>query len=181
LTSKYDVHNISFIFSKELRKATTTAVPSECSCVRRLRSSNFATVFLNEGHMPYLQLDVNEHYPTATKQLLAERLSRTYSSMMSVDIRRITVAIRELGEGGVWRITEQEGKPEPVAIMMLDIRKGRSPALRMETAKALCAHCVDILGLEETRLNVEFTQHSGDEMYHPSLGGYSPEWSSDEQ
>ncbi len=26
--------------------------------------------------------------------------------MMSVDIRRISVAIREIGEGGVWRIPE---------------------------------------------------------------------------
>ena len=33
-----------------------------------------------------------------------------------------------------------------------------------------------MLGLREDRLNVEFTQHSGDEMYHPTLGGYSPEW-----
>ena len=31
------------------------------------------------------------------------------------------------------------------------------------------------------RLNVEFTQHSGDEMYHPALGGYSPDWTPDER
>lgn len=49
--------------------------------------------------------------------------------------------------------------------MMLDIRKGRTPELRMGVAKALCAHCIEILGLRENRLNVEFTQHSGDEMY----------------
>lgn len=24
-------------------------------------------------------------------------------------------------------------------------------------------------------------QHTGDEMYHPTLGGYSPEWSADER
>ena len=42
--------------------------------------------------------------------------------MMSVDIRRISVAIRELGEGGVWRI----------------------PGIG--------------------------------EMYHPTLGGFSPDW-----
>jgi hypothetical protein len=47
----------------------------------------------------------------------------------------------------------------------------------MEVAKALCRHCIDILGLQESRLNVEFTQHAGDEMYHPALGGYSPDWS----
>lgn len=127
--------------------------------------------------MPYLQLDVNGCYPAADKKRLAARLSQTYSRMMSVDIVRITVAIREIGEGGVWRITKPGGEPEPVSIMMLDIRKGRSPELRMAVAKALCADCIDILGLREDHLNVEFTQHSGDEMYHPSLGGYSPEWS----
>jgi phenylpyruvate tautomerase PptA (4-oxalocrotonate tautomerase family) len=131
--------------------------------------------------MPYLQLDVNDHYSTETKQRLAARMSETYAQMMSVDIRRISVAIRELGEGGVWRIAEAGQAPTPVAVMMLDIRKGRSPELRMDVAKALCAHCIEILGLREDRLNVEFTQHSGDEMYHPALGGYSPEWTPDER
>jgi phenylpyruvate tautomerase PptA (4-oxalocrotonate tautomerase family) len=131
--------------------------------------------------MPYLQLDVNGHYPAETKRQLAAKMSETYARMMSVDIRRITVAIRELGDGGVWRITEAGGAPEPVALMMLDIRKGRPPELRMEVAQALCAHCVAVLGLREDRLNVEFTQHTGDEMYHPALGGYSPDWRPGEQ
>ena len=131
--------------------------------------------------MPYLQLDVNDHYSVDDKRRLALKMSETYAQMMSVDIRRISVAIRELGEGGVWRIPETGGEPTPVAVMMLDIRKGRPPELRMDVAKALCAHCIDILGLREDRLNVEFTQHSGDEMYHPALGGYSPEWTPGEQ
>ncbi len=131
--------------------------------------------------MPYLQLDVNGHYPAETKKLLAAKMSETYARMMSVDIRRISVAIRELGDGGVWRITEEGGEPEPVSLMMLDIRKGRPPEQRKAVAQALCAHCVEILGLREDRLNVEFTQHTGDEMYHPALGGYSPDWTPDEQ
>lgn len=126
--------------------------------------------------MPYLQLDTNDHYPSEVKQRLAEKMCRTYAEMMSVDVRRISVAIRELGEGGVWRIPDTAGQPVPVSLLMLDIRKGRSPELRMELAKALCAHCIDVLGLREDRLNVEFTQHTGDEMYHPTLGGYSPDW-----
>jgi phenylpyruvate tautomerase PptA (4-oxalocrotonate tautomerase family) len=130
--------------------------------------------------MPYLQLDVTQTYPVHTKRLLAQRMSETYAQMMSVDIRRISVAIRELGEGGVWRIPEAGGEPVPVALMMLDIRKGRPAELRMEVAKALCAHCIEILGVREDRLNVEFTQHTGDEMYHPTLGGYSPDWTPDE-
>ena len=131
--------------------------------------------------MPYLQLDVTDHYSVKDKRLLALKMSETYARMMSVDIRRISVAIRELGEGGVWRIPEAGEEPTPVAVMMLDIRKGRPPELRMDVAKALCAHCIEILGLREDRLNVEFTQHSGDEMYHPALGGYSPEWTPGEQ
>jgi phenylpyruvate tautomerase PptA (4-oxalocrotonate tautomerase family) len=131
--------------------------------------------------MPYLQLDVNDHYSVDDKRRLALKMSETYARMMSVDVRRISVAIRELGEGGVWRIPEAGEEPTPVAVMMLDVRKGRTPELRMDVAKALCAHCIDILGLREDRLNVEFTQHSGDEMYHPALGGYSPEWTPGEQ
>jgi phenylpyruvate tautomerase PptA (4-oxalocrotonate tautomerase family) len=131
--------------------------------------------------MPYLQLDLNEPCSVADKRLLAKTMSETYARMMSVDIRRISIAIRELGEGCVWRIAEPGSDPVPVSVMMLDIRRGRSPELRMEVAKALCKHCVEILGLREDRLNVEFTQHSGDEMYHPALGGYSPEWEPGEQ
>ncbi|MEA1835117.1 tautomerase [Methylobacterium durans] len=131
--------------------------------------------------MPHLLLDVTGTHSVASKKRLAAQMSRTYAEMMSVDIRRISVAIRELGEGGVWRILEAGGEPVPVSVMMLDIRKGRSAELRMDVAKALCGHCVELLGLREDRLNVEFTQHSGDEMYHPALGGYSPEWSLDER
>lgn len=130
--------------------------------------------------MPYLQLDVNDHYPTAVKQRLAESMCRTYAEMMSVDIRRISFAVRELGEGGLWRMPDPDAPPVPVSLMMLDIRQGRSPELRMALAKALCAHCIEQLGLREDRLNVEFTQHTGDEMYHPTLGGYSPDWTPDE-
>lgn len=125
--------------------------------------------------MPYLQLDVNGQYATEEKKRLAKRLCQTYSSMMNVDIRRISIAIREVGEDAVWRIVD--GELTPASVLMCDIRRGRSAELRMEVAKALCQDCVNVLGLREDRLNVEFTQHAGDEMYHPTLGGYSPEWS----
>lgn len=128
--------------------------------------------------MPYLQLDVNGRHPVEDKKRLAAKLCETYANLMSVDIRRISIAIRECGEGSVWRTVD--GVPEPVSVLMCDIRRGRSADLRMEVAKALCKDCIDILGLREDRLNVEFTQHAGDEMYHPTLGGYSPEWSEGE-
>ncbi len=128
--------------------------------------------------MPYLQLDVNDHYPVELKQRLAGKMAHTYADLMTVDIRRISIAIREVGLGGVWRTVD--GEPVPVSVLMCDIRRGRPAELRMQVAKALCADCIEILGVREDRLNVEFTQHSGDEMYHPTLGGFSPEWSEGE-
>lgn len=124
--------------------------------------------------MPYLQLDVNGTHSVEAKRRLATRMCATYASMMEVDIRRISIAIRECGDGAVWRTVD--GEVVPVSVLMLDIRRGRSAELRMDVARRLIADCVEILGLREDRLNVEFTQHSGDEMYHPTLGGFSPEW-----
>jgi hypothetical protein len=130
--------------------------------------------------VPYLQLDVCGHYPVDLKRHLACKMSKTYADMMRVDIRRISIAIRELGEGGVWRTISPGTEPEPASVLMLDIRRGRSAEHRMQVARALCRDCIELLGLREDRLNVEFTQHAGDEMYHPALGGYSPEWTDGE-
>jgi phenylpyruvate tautomerase PptA (4-oxalocrotonate tautomerase family) len=152
-----------------------------CRSTRVAHPRQALALRFQEVVMPYLQLDVCGPYSAADKRTLAAAMSETYATMMTVDIRRISVAIREVGEGGLWRIPEAGGEPVPVSVMMLDIRRGRPPELRMEVAKALCAHCIRILGLQQDRLNVEFTQHSGDEMYHPALGGYSPEWAADER
>jgi hypothetical protein len=128
--------------------------------------------------MPYLQLDVNGRHAPDAKRRLAQRMAEDYAALMAVDIRRISIAIRECGDDAVWRVVD--GEPVPVSVLMLDIRRGRPADLRMAVAKRLIADCVELLGLREDRLNVEFTQHAGDEMYHPTLGGYSPEWSADE-
>lgn len=128
--------------------------------------------------MPYLQLDVNGSFAVDVKRRLAQRMAETYCAVMTVDIRRISIAIRECGDGSVWRTVD--GEPVPVAVLMCDIRRGRTPELRLDLARRLIADCVELMGLREDRLNVEFTQHAGDEMVHPTLGGYSPEWSADE-
>ena len=128
--------------------------------------------------MPYLQLDVNGTYPLERKRRLAARMCETYAAAMAVDIRRISVAIRVGGDGAVWRMVN--GEQAPVAVLMCDIRRGRSAEQREDIARRLIQDCVDVLGLREDRLNVEFTQHAGDEMFHPALGGFSPEWTQEE-
>jgi phenylpyruvate tautomerase PptA (4-oxalocrotonate tautomerase family) len=128
--------------------------------------------------MPYLQIEVNKEYPVSIKKLLAKHIGEAYSCIMKTDRNRITVSIRTLGDGSVWRCSESE--PIPGAMIMCDVRSGRSIETRAELSQALIRICNEILGLETNELNIEFTQHSGDEMYHQRIGGFSDDWSSNE-
>src|ERR1700693_1098827 len=78
-----------------------------------------------DRQMPYLQLDTPFSYSTETKQRLAKRLGEIYAEKMNSNINRISVAIRQLGEGGVRRCGG--GDPRPAALLMCDIRRGRPP------------------------------------------------------
>lgn len=127
--------------------------------------------------MPYLQLDVPKAYPSSDKKRLATSLGRIYADLMQASVRRITVAIRELNDG-VWRCTEDE--PYPAALLMCDIRRGRPPEQRSKLAEALIGACVEVLGLRIDQINIEFTQHAGDEMFHPMLGGLGDDWDQSE-
>jgi phenylpyruvate tautomerase PptA (4-oxalocrotonate tautomerase family) len=123
--------------------------------------------------MPYLQLDVPKHYPLEVKRGLARSLGEKYALIMQTKPELVTVAFRELGEGGVWCCTA--GEPEPAALLSCDIRRGRPPEQRAELGQALIDVCVDTLGLSSERIAVEFTQHTGDEMYRHG-SGWGAEW-----
>lgn len=94
--------------------------------------------------------------------------------MMQANVGRVTVAVRELTDGGIWRCTERE--PYPSALLMCDIRRGRPSEQRAKLAQILVGAIVETLGLRVDQVNVEFTQHAGDEMYHPLFGGLSEDW-----
>jgi phenylpyruvate tautomerase PptA (4-oxalocrotonate tautomerase family) len=123
--------------------------------------------------MPYLQLDVPNRYPLEVKRGLARRLGEQYARIMQTKPELVTVAFRELGEGGVWCCTT--GEPEPAALLSCDIRRGRPAEQRAELGQALIDACVETLGLRSDRIAVEFTQHSGDEMYRHGRG-WGTEW-----
>ena len=84
--------------------------------------------------MPYLQLDTPFTHTTEQKRRLARRLGEIYSTKMTSNINRLSVSIRELGEGGLWRCGDGADDPRPAAGLMCDIRKGRSAELRGELA-----------------------------------------------
>jgi phenylpyruvate tautomerase PptA (4-oxalocrotonate tautomerase family) len=126
--------------------------------------------------MPYLQLDVPNHYSADVKRRLARRMGELYARIMETNPGRVRVAFRELPEGSLWHCGE--GEPKPGAVLLCDVRRGRSPEQRAELAQALVDACVESLDLRSDLL-VEFTQHSGDELYRPGRG-WAEDWTSDE-
>jgi phenylpyruvate tautomerase PptA (4-oxalocrotonate tautomerase family) len=128
--------------------------------------------------MPYLQLETPFQYSPDQKQTLAKRFGEIYSKTMNSDVNRLTVSIRELGENNIWRCGD--GDPRPAALLMCDIRRGRPAELRAKLAALLVEACIEIVGLRKDNLNVEFTQHAGDEMYHTLYGGLSDDWNPEE-
>jgi phenylpyruvate tautomerase PptA (4-oxalocrotonate tautomerase family) len=126
--------------------------------------------------MPYLQLDTPFKHTTGQKRHLARRLGEIYSTKMTSNVNRLSVAIRELDEGGLWRCGDGPDDPRPAAVLMCDIRKGRSAKLRGELAAMLVEACQEILGLKDHNINLEFTQHDGNEMYHTLYSGLSDDW-----
>ena len=47
---------------------------------------------------------------------------------------------------------------------------------KLAAERRVCRSPTAITGLDPDRIKVEFTQHSGDEMYHPHLGGFNADW-----
>ncbi|MDH5536065.1 MAG: hypothetical protein OEZ08_10915 [Betaproteobacteria bacterium] len=127
--------------------------------------------------MPYLQLDVSRHYATDVKRALARRMGDLYARIMQTTPEMVSVAIRELPEGSLWSC--RDGEPEPGAVLVCDIRRGRTPLQRAELAQALIDACVEALELRSDRLPVEFTQHAGDEMFRAGRG-WAADWTAGE-
>ena len=128
--------------------------------------------------MPSLQIDVPARLDTATKRLLAKRFGLAYAATMGTEPDIVTVSIHDLGEGSVWRCST--GEPNPHALIMCDVRRGRPVETRASLARQLIEICTEVLGLDPFGIKVEFTQHSGDEMYHPHLGGFNTDWAADD-
>ena len=130
--------------------------------------------------MPSIQIDLPLTTSAATKQKLAQRVGEIYAEIMQVGMDLLTVSVHDLGEGGVWRCHE-DAPPTPSALIMCDIRSGRPVQTRARLAQSLIDACAEMFELDALWVKVEFTQHSGDEMYHPHLAGFNTDWTEDER
>jgi phenylpyruvate tautomerase PptA (4-oxalocrotonate tautomerase family) len=128
--------------------------------------------------MPYLHFDLPGSYPAETKRTLAIRLGREYAAIMQTSPAIVKVGFRELGPDNLFRCGAPGGGAEPVAVGQCDIRRGRPLEQRDSLAAALVAAVAEILGVDPASVELEFTQHAGDEMYR--RGAFAADWSAEE-
>lgn len=128
--------------------------------------------------MPYLHFDLPRRYSAATKRALAARLGALYAELMQTTPNIVKVGFRELGDENLFRCGAPDGGVEPVVVGQCDIRRGRPVEQRAALAAAIVQACADALDLDASQIELEFTQHSGDEMYR--RGAYAGDWSAAE-
>ena len=124
--------------------------------------------------MPYLHFDLPRRYPAEVKRALAARLGALYAEIMQTSPSIVKVGFRELGEENLFRCGAPDGEVEPVIVGQCDIRRGRPVEQRAALAAAIVAACSAAFSVDATAIELEFTQHAGDEMYR--RGGFAREW-----
>ena len=128
--------------------------------------------------MPYLHFDLPACYPAEVKRALATRLGAAYAEIMQVSPSIVKVSFRELGTDNLFRCGAPDGGVEPVVVGQCDIRRGRPVEQRAMLAAAIVAACSEALGVDAATIELEFTQHAGDEMWR--RGAFAIDWSAGE-
>jgi phenylpyruvate tautomerase PptA (4-oxalocrotonate tautomerase family) len=126
--------------------------------------------------MPYLHLNLAKTYPSQTKRDLAARLCRLYADVMQTQSWRPNVGIAELGEDNLFHLGA-DGL-EPITMVLVETRRGRSLDQRLELGRGIVDICVEVLGVPKRTVLVEFTVHSGDEILRD--GDWTGDWTAAE-
>ena len=122
--------------------------------------------------MPYLHLDLPGKYSAQVKRELATRLCKLYAEVMETQTWRPNVGIAELGADNLYHLGA-DGL-EPVTMVLVEFRRGRSPEQRLTLGRAIVDVCVELLGVPRRTVLVEFTPHDGDEMLRD--GNWVADW-----
>ena len=126
--------------------------------------------------MPYMHLDLPGTYATAVKRDLATRLCKLYAEVMQTQSWRPNVGIAELGEDSLFHLGP-DGL-EPITMVLVEFRRGRSLDDRLTLGRGIVDICVDVLNVPRKTVMVEFTSHTGDEILRD--GEWTGEWTAAE-
>jgi phenylpyruvate tautomerase PptA (4-oxalocrotonate tautomerase family) len=124
--------------------------------------------------MPYLHVDLPGTYPAETKRALALRIGELYAEIMQTSPTIVKVAFRELGPDNLFRCGTPDGGVESVVVGQCEIRRGRPAEQRARLAAALVTALSAALSIPPEQIELEFTQHAGDEMYR--RGTFAADW-----
>jgi hypothetical protein len=122
--------------------------------------------------MPYLHLDLPGTYATVVKRDLATRLCKVYAEVMQTQLWRPNVGIAELGEDNLFHLGP-DGL-EPIAMVLVEFRRGRPLDDRLTLGRKIVDICVDVLNIPRKTVLVEFTEHSGNEILRD--GEWAADW-----
>lgn len=128
--------------------------------------------------MPYLHFDLPDRYLADVKRALAAQLGALYAEIMQTSPSIVKVGFRELGEDNLFRCGSPDGGVDPVVVGQCDIRRGRPVEQRAALAAAIVEACSEVLGVEASAIELEFTQHAGDEMFR--RGAFARDWTAGE-
>src|SRR5271169_1478442 len=126
--------------------------------------------------MPYLRLDLAKTYPSQTKRDLATRLCKLYADVMQTQLWRPNIGIAELGEDSLFHLGS-DGL-EPITMVLVEFRRGRPSEFRLTLAKGIVDICVETLSVPRRFVLVEFTPHTGEEIYRD--GKWAADWTPEE-
>lgn len=105
-------------------------------------------------------------------------MGEVYSRVMGADPALMTIVVCSLPAGSIW--LGRDPQATSAALLMCNARAGRDRATRHELAATLVGLVAEHTGVSEMNAKVEFTQHTGDEMHHPFLGGINHDWDTTE-
>ena len=126
--------------------------------------------------MPYLRLDLPGRYPAETKRRLATQLCEAYAEIMQTQRWRPNVGIAELGEDNLFHLGP-DGL-EPVAMVMVEFRRGRPDEARLALGRRIVDLCASALDIPPKMVLVEFTPHPGTEILRD--GDRAADWTPSE-
>ncbi len=122
--------------------------------------------------MPHLQFDINKKLEKKFKQQFIIFIEKNFSKIMETGTDHIAITIREFKKENLslGRVNDSD----PVCLMNLDIRLGRTEKQKLELVKTFIIGVEKFFGVNKNNQYVTLTNHQGNEFnfYEKSLSDW---------
>ena len=119
--------------------------------------------------MPHLQFEINKIVEKESKKKFIAFVEESFSKIMQTGTEHIAITIRELEKENI--SLGRVEKNNPICLMNLDIRSGRTEKQKIELAKTFMCGVEKFFEIKKFNQYVTFTNHPGIEFnfYEKSL------------